>query len=351
MFAFIDMIIVRPITNILFLIYGLVGDFGVAIILFTVLVKILMWPIIKRQLHQTRLMRKIQPQLAEIKKNCNGNRQMESIQMLDLYKRNNIKPFRSVLTLIIQLPIFVALYTAVRVMVLPTPTDNLSIRAYAPVAQMERIDDVIQKQEVYLGQPADAENKQSYDFHPKLFGVVDLDTKAGFGSISASIIMVFALASAFSQYWISRQQLPTNKKNRKTFRQIMAEAADGKEPDQTELNQIVSGQMSYMMPLMMLLLMINLPGALVFYYLISNLMTGIQQKYILGKREDQMEASADRKILRDLKKIEEGQVVDEPKSDRWVKSKNVAKSEDGKAGVNVTRISVKSRKGHKKKRS
>lgn len=345
------MIIVRPITNILFLIYGLVGDFGVAIILFTVLVKILMWPIIKRQLHQTRLMRKIQPQLAEIKKNCNGNRQMESIQMLDLYKRNNIKPFRSVLTLIIQLPIFVALYTAVRVMVLPTPTDNLSIRAYAPVAQMERIDDVIQKQEVYLGQPADVENKQSYDFHPKLFGVVDLDTKAGFGSISASIIMVFALASAFSQYWISRQQLPTNKKNRKTFRQIMAEAADGKEPDQTELNQIVSGQMSYMMPLMMLLLMINLPGALVFYYLISNLMTGIQQKYILGKREDQMEASADRKILRDLKKIEEGQVVDEPKSDRWVKSKNAAKSEDGKAGVNVTRISVKSRKGHKKKRS
>lgn len=345
------MIIVRPITNILFLIYGLVGDFGVAIILFTVLVKILMWPIIKRQLHQTRLMRKIQPQLAEIKKNCNGNRQMESIQMLDLYKRNNIKPFRSVLTLIIQLPIFVALYTAVRVMVLPTPTDNLSIRAYAPVAQMERIDDVIQKQEIYLGQPADAENKQSYDFHPKLFGVVDLDTKAGFGSISASIIMVFALASAFSQYWISRQQLPTNKKNRKTFRQIMAEAADGKEPDQTELNQIVSGQMSYMMPLMMLLLMINLPGALVFYYLISNLMTGIQQKYILGKREDQMEASADRKILRDLKKIEEGQVVDEPKSDRWVKSKNAAKSEDSKAGVNVTRISVKSRKGHKKKRS
>ena len=351
MFAFIDMIIVRPITNILFLIYGLVGDFGVAIILFTVLVKILMWPIIKRQLHQTRLMRKIQPQLAEIKKNCNGNRQMESIQMLDLYKRNNIKPFRSVLTLIIQLPIFVALYTAVRVMVLPTPTDNLSIRAYAPVAQMERIDDVIQKQEIYLGQPADAENKQSYDFHPKLFGVVDLDTKAGFGSISASIIMVFALASAFSQYWISRQQLPTNKKNRKTFRQIMAEAADGKEPDQTELNQIVSGQMSYMMPLMMLLLMINLPGALVFYYLISNLMTGIQQKYILGKREDQMEASADRKILRDLKKIEEGQVVDEPKSDRWVKSKNAAKSEDSKAGVNVTRITVKSRKGHKKKRS
>lgn len=351
MFAFIDMIIVRPITNILFLIYGLVGDFGVAIILFTVLVKILMWPLIKRQLHQTRLMRKIQPQLAEIKKNCNGNRQMESIQMLDLYKRNNIKPFRSVLTLVIQLPIFIALYTAVRVMVLPTPTDNLSIRAYTPIAQMERIDDVIEKQVAFLNQPTDATDKQSYDFHPKLFGVVDLDVKAGFGSVSAVVIMVFALASAFSQYWISRQQLPSNKKNRKTFRQIMAEAADGKEPDQTELNQIVSGQMSFMMPLMMLLLMINLPGALVFYYLISNLMTGVQQKYVLSKKEDQMEQSADRKIIRDLKKIEEGQVISESKGDRWVKSKNATKSEEGKVGVNVTHISVKSRKGHKKKRS
>lgn len=350
MFAFIDMIIVRPITNILFLIYGLVGDFGLAIILFTVLVKICLWPLVKRQLHQTRLMRKIQPQLAEIKKNCNGNRQLESLQMMDLYKRNNIKPFRSVLTLIIQLPIFIALYTAVRVMVLPTPSDNLSIRAYAPVAQMERIQDVIGKQEAFLNQDQNAEEKQSYDFHPTLFGLVDLDTKAGLGSISAGIILVFAIASAFSQYWISRQQMPSNKKKRKTFRQIMAEAAEGKEPDQTELNQIVSGQMSYMMPVMMLLLMINLPGALVFYYLISNLMTGVQQKYILSKSEEEMEISADKKIIRELNKIEEAQVVDDT-SNRWMKNKNSSKNESGKAGVKITRISAKSRKSHKKKRS
>lgn len=350
MFAFIDMIIVRPITNILFLIYGLVGDFGLAIILFTVLVKICLWPLVKRQLHQTRLMRKIQPQLAEIKKNCNGNRQLESLQMMDLYKRNNIKPFRSMLTLIIQLPIFIALYTAVRVMVLPTPSDNLSIRAYAPVAQMERIQDVVGKQEAFLNQDQNAEEKQSYDFHPTLFGLVDLDTKAGLGSISAGIILVFAIASAFSQYWISRQQMPSNKKKRKTFRQIMAEAAEGKEPDQTELNQIVSGQMSYMMPVMMLLLMINLPGALVFYYLISNLMTGVQQKYILSKSEEEMEISADRKIIRELNKIEEAQVVDDT-SNRWMKNKNSSKNESRKAGVKITRISAKSRKGHKKKRS
>lgn len=350
MFQLIDMVIVRPITNILFVIYGLVGDFGIAIILFTVLVKICLWPLVKRQLHQTRLMRKIQPELAEIKKNCNGNRQLESLQMMDLYKRNNIKPFRSMLTLLIQLPIFIALYTAVRVMVLPTPTDNLSLRAYAPVAQIERIDEVIQKQDVYLNQDPNASEKQTYDFHPKLFGVVDLDTKAGFGSISAAVIALFAIASAFSQFWISRQQLPSNKSQKsRTFRQIMREAADGKEPDQAELNQIMTRQMSLTMPIFMFILMINLPGALVFYYLISNLMTGIQQKYVLSRSESEMEISADKKIIRELKKIEEGEVVSDTNNGRWVKNSNSAKSEAGQSGVKVTRITAKSRKSHKKR--
>lgn len=371
MFELIDMLIVRPITNILFVVYGFVGDFGLAIILFTILIKICLWPILKRQLHQTRQMRKIQPELAEIKKNCNGNRQLESIQMMDLYKRNNIKPFRSILTLIIQLPILIALYTAVRVMVVPTPDDNLERRVYAPVREITRIEEVIQLQEPYLEyqsavKAARAEGgteeeikarieeipEKTYDFHPKLFGFVDLDPKPGFTSISSFVMLLFALGSAFTQFWISRQQLPSKKSQKsKTFRQIMREAADGKEPDQAELNQVMTGQMSYMMPIMMLLIMINLPGALVFYYFFSNLMTGFQQKYVLSKKTDQMEEAADRKLIKELKNIEEGQIVqDDTGSNHWMKNKNSAKSDD-KPGVKVTRISAKSSRHHKKKRS
>ena len=64
MFRLIDFLIVRPITNILFFIYNYVGDFGLAIILFVLIVKMCMWPLVKRQLHQTKLMRKLQPELA-----------------------------------------------------------------------------------------------------------------------------------------------------------------------------------------------------------------------------------------------------------------------------------------------
>lgn len=339
MFALIDMVIVRPITNILFVIYGFVGDFGLAIILFTVLVKVLCWPLIKRQLHQTRLMRKIQPELAEIKKNCNGNRQLESLQMMDLYKRNNIKPFRSMLTLIIQLPIFIALYTAVRVMVQPALDNNLEIRAYGFVRQIDRVEEVVQKQQPYLSylqtiqnirddnalsadektQKIESTPSVTYDFQPKLFGIVDLGAKPGFTSTSAIIMLVFAVASAFTQYWISRQQLPSKKsKKSRTFRQLMKEASNGQEPDQSELNEIMSGQMSKMMPIMMLLIMINLPGALVFYYLVSNIMTGVQQKFVLSRSESEMEISADKRIIRELNKIEEGEVVQEAKSSKKI---------------------------------
>ncbi|MBQ3263537.1 YidC/Oxa1 family membrane protein insertase [Candidatus Saccharibacteria bacterium] len=78
-FNLLDIIIVRPIVNILFVIFNLVHDFGLAIVIFTVLVKILMLPLTKQQLMQTKLMRKIQPELSQIRKNCNGNKQMESL--------------------------------------------------------------------------------------------------------------------------------------------------------------------------------------------------------------------------------------------------------------------------------
>ena len=348
MFELIDMIIVRPITNVLFVIYGLVGDFGLAIILFTVLVKILLWPLVKRQLHQTRLMKKIQPELAEIKKNCNGNRQLESLQMMDLYKRNNIKPFSSVITLVIQLPIFIALYTAVRVMVLPTTSDNLSIRAYMPVRQLEGVEEVIEKQDTYFAelsayQQARDEGKEdimepAYTFQPKLFGLVDLSARPGFLSWSAVAALLFAICASMLQYYSARQQMPSKKSGKsRTFRQLMKEAADGKEPDQAELSQAMTGQMSMMMPIMMFLIMINLPGALIFYYGISNLLTILQQRIILKIDAREMEISADKKVIKELKNIEEGQVVELTKK---------------KSGTKVTRISAKSsQKRHKKKRS
>lgn len=325
MFELIDMIIVRPIVNLLLVIYSFVGDFGLAIILFTVLVKLLIWPLMKKQLHQTRVMREIQPELAEIKKNCKGNRQLESIQMMDLYKKKNIKPFRSMLMLLIQLPIFIALYTAIRVMVTP-PTVDLSVEksAYSFVEQMPRVQEII----------ADHES-----FHPTLFGVIDLSATAGFASVSAVIVLVFALAAALMQYIMAKQQNPSKKSEKRGFKQIMKEAAEGKEADQSELNSVVSGQMTKFMPIMMLFIMINLPGALVFYYMLTNMITVVQQKVILSRNYTEMEAAADKKILKELRAAEEAEIVSEPAKGSKGKTK--------KSKQNITRISASNKRRRK----
>ena len=334
-FNFIDMIVVRPIVNILFVIFNLVHDFGLAIIIFTVLVKLLMLPLTKKQLNQTKLIRKIQPELTQIKKNCKGNKQLESLQTMDLYKRYNVKPFASILTLIIQLPIFIAIFSAIRVIATPLPQDNLNNRAYEIVAyEGSEIKELEEKQKIYLGdlqnKDIPAEEKASYDFQPQLFGVINLDVKAsdvlmGKFSWSALFILVCAVMASVVQYFATKQQMPSGKsEKKKRFRDILKEAKDGKEIDEADISSMTTGQMSAMMPIMMFIIMFNLNGALAFYYFLSNIITIIQQKIVLKKVDEEIDAVTDKAVLKELRKIKEAEVV-----------------ENKKTGTKITRISAK----------
>ena len=346
-FNLIDMIVVRPIVNILFVIFNLVHDFGLAIIIFTVLVKMCMLPLTKRQLKQTRLMRKLQPELTKIKKNCAGNKQMESLQTMDLYKRYNVKPFASIVTLIIQLPIFIAIFSAIRVIATPTLVDNLNSRAYEIVAyEGSEIRALEDKQQVYLGELEaynQADNKEElekpeYDFHPKLFGLIRLDVKAsdvlmGNFSWSALFILGCAILASVVQYWATKQQMSSGKsEKKKKFRQILQEAKEGKEVDQSDISGMATGQMAVMMPLMMFFIMFNLNGALAFYYFLSNIITVVQQRLVLKRVSREIDDMTDKAVLKELKNIQEAEVV-----------------ENKKTGTKVTRISAKDTKKKRRK--
>ena len=334
-FNLIDFLVVRPIVNILFVIFNLVHDFGLAIIIFTLIVKLCMWPLTRKQLNQTKLMRKLQPELTKIKKNCQGNKQLESLQTMDLYKRYNVKPFASIVTLFIQLPIFIAIFSAIRVIATPLPTDNLMNRAYGIVAyEGSEIKALEEKQQVYLSDLTSdeiaPEDKASYDFHPQLFGVINLDVKAsdvltGKFSWSALFILVCAVLASVVQYWATRQQMPSGKsEKKKKFREILKEAKDGKEIDDSDISSMATGQMSMMMPIMMFVIMFNLNGALAFYYFLSNVITVVQQKIILNSIDREIDDMTDKAVLKELKNIQEAEVV-----------------ENKKTGTKITRISAK----------
>src|SRR6478609_2242172 len=106
-------LIVQPIFNLLVLIYAIIPghNFGLALIIFTIIIRLLMWPLVKRQLRSTKMMRKLQPELKRIKKEAKGNRQLESQMMMELYKEHNFNPFGAFPVLIIQFVILIGLYS------------------------------------------------------------------------------------------------------------------------------------------------------------------------------------------------------------------------------------------------
>src|SRR6185369_11313920 len=106
-------LIVQPIFNLLVLVYALIPghNFGLSLIVFTIIVRLLMWPLVKRQLRQTKIMRKLQPELKRIKKEAGGNRQKESLMMMELYKERGVNPLGTIPILIVQLVILIGLYS------------------------------------------------------------------------------------------------------------------------------------------------------------------------------------------------------------------------------------------------
>ena len=80
-------LIVKPIFNLLVLVYAILPghNFGLALIIFTIIVRLLLWPLVKRQLHQAKLMRKIQPELKRVARETKGDRQKQAQMQMELY--------------------------------------------------------------------------------------------------------------------------------------------------------------------------------------------------------------------------------------------------------------------------
>ena len=272
-----DLLIVQPIFNLLIALYSIIpgSDFGVAVILFTILVRFVLYPLLKRQLHQTKLMRKLQPELKRIKKSTKGNRQLESMQMLELYKKHGVSPFRSILILLIQLPIFIALYHVIQIFTLHR--DQIGKYTYDFLENIPAISQLIHHPE---------------QFNEKLFGIVDL-TKPAFGNHGVDIILILlALVAAYTQYVMSKQTMPQTE-NKKRLRDIMAEAANGKQADQADMNAVVMGKMMKFLPIFMFFVMVSIPGAIALYYGVSNIVAVLQQSYLLRQDSDEMDEIAD----------------------------------------------------------
>ena len=291
-------IIIRPIFNLLSFIYAIIPghNFGLAIIIFTIIIRLLMWPLVKKQLHQAKAMRELQPEIKKIKQATKGNKQKESMMMMELYRERGVSPFGSIGTLIIQFVILIGLYSGLRRVVFdPKAIVTFSYPFVQHLSWMQQV----------------AAN--SHLFHSTLFGLVNL-TRSALNKTSGVYwpAMIIVLGSAITQYFQSKQLLPTDK-NSRSLRNILKDAGTGRQADQSEVNAAVGRGTRYFLPVIVFLFTVNYPSALSLYWLVGGLAAFAQQAIVLRKDVTEMESSKSPKVSKNVETIAEAEIVEDPK--------------------------------------
>jgi YidC/Oxa1 family membrane protein insertase len=104
----------KPMLVVLKWFQGVVGNWGVAIILLTVLVKVLLIPLTHRAMVGQEAMKKLQPKIEEVKKKFPEDKERQQMEMMKAYQEAGVNPFGSCLMILVQLPVWAALFTTLR---------------------------------------------------------------------------------------------------------------------------------------------------------------------------------------------------------------------------------------------
>lgn len=227
-------IIYRPLFNAVIFLYDIIPghDFGLAIIILTVIIRACFFPLSVRTTRSQRAMNKINPKLKEIKEKFKNDSQAQSAAIMQLYKDHNINPLSGCLPLIIQLPILIALYRVFRA---GFKTENLSL-LYG-----------------FITNPG--------NIHPISLGFLDITSRS----------IVLAIITGIFQFLQLRQNSAMMKQN----------SGDG----QKEI-QAINNQMLYIFPVMIIIIGWNLPAGLLLYWLTTTLFSLGEQTYIKARYKD-----------------------------------------------------------------
>jgi YidC/Oxa1 family membrane protein insertase len=123
-----DTIIQYPILNSLIALSSMVGDnFAVAIIILTVIVRLILFPLTVRQTQSTKALQELQPKIQELQKKYARNQQKLQQEMMLLYKEAKINPLGCIWPMLIQMPIWIALYQSIMTALASTPEDLIKL--------------------------------------------------------------------------------------------------------------------------------------------------------------------------------------------------------------------------------
>jgi len=234
MVQFYTLIFFQPIYNLLIGLYDLIPgkDIGVAIILLTVIIKMVLWPVTGKAMKSQKALADLQPKMDELKKRLANDKEALGKAMMELYSKEKVSPVSSCLPVLIQLPVFIALYSSLN-HVLKSSSFELLYPFVPNPGQIQ----------------------------PTLLGLLDLSVPNYVLAILAGIAQFFQ-----AKMMITRPQ-PKNTPGAQ---------------DEAMLS-MMNKQMLYMMPVLTVFIAWKLPGGLALYWLVMNLLT-IAQQYLMMKK-------------------------------------------------------------------
>lgn len=232
----------QPILNLLVFFYNLIPghDLGIAIILITIAIKVILLPLSKSSIKSQKALQELQPQINEIKKKYADNKEEQARATMQLYKENKVNPVSSCLPLLIQLPFLIAVFQVFR----DFGNDGKILEYIYPfIARPESIQGV------------------------GLFGLLDL-SKPNY---------VLAVLAGIAQFWQAKMMMTQRP-------EVKAEGSKDE-----DMMAIMNKQMIYMMPIMTVVIGFTLPGGLSLYWFTTTLLTGLQQLYVFRKKGNEIE--------------------------------------------------------------
>ncbi len=117
----------RPIFDLLMFLFHTIGNFGVAIICLTLIVRALMFPIAQKQFQSMAAMRKVQPKMKAIQERYKDDKPRQQQEILKLYQEEKINPAAGCLPILLQIPVFYALYKVLLVSASKCATSRSSL--------------------------------------------------------------------------------------------------------------------------------------------------------------------------------------------------------------------------------
>jgi len=241
--------LITLVTKLLTVLYGFTHNYGVAIILLTVLIRLILYPLMQKQMVSMREMQKIQPLMKAVQEKYKNDKEILNKELMALYKEHKVNPMSGCLPLLIQMPILILLFQTLRVFEYLDPTTNNIAGGFLWIAKYYN---VMENGELVA--------KAGLALSERLIAL------PGSGIFGIQYLGILPFLVAGSMYIQQKMTSPGG--------------AAGKGGGSSEQTQKM---MTIMMPLLIGFMSFTLPSGLTLYWFTSTLL-GIGQQYLINKK-------------------------------------------------------------------